>query len=57
MADHILCRRARFWLVVHDLAGVLRVPWRFRVWALNRAASTVKYDPIPPDASREGDPW
>jgi hypothetical protein len=45
MSDHILTRRARFWLAVHDVAGVpLHAILRFRLWTLSRATSTVRVD-------------
>lgn len=43
MGDHILGRRARFWLAIADAAEWL---WR---WSLARANAAVDYGPAEPD--------
>lgn len=57
MSDHILNRRARFWLWVCDVVerwGLPEAWWRF---ALARANAAVDYGPADPDIEPERRPW
>lgn len=51
MADHILGRRARFWLAIADIAEIV---WR---WALDRANTAIDYGPAEPDVEPEQRPF
>jgi hypothetical protein len=44
MADHILCRRARFWLALSDIARRLRLPWRVELWLILRANAAIRVE-------------
>jgi hypothetical protein len=37
VGDHILSRRARFWLNAIDVVRVLRLPWKIQLWVIGRA--------------------
>lgn len=49
MADHILGRRARFWLAVVDLIEWLHLPGSWWRWALARANAAIDYGFAEPD--------
>lgn len=50
--------RLRFWLLVLDVAEVLRLPLRARSWALRRAWAAVDYSDEPPeDPDPARRPW
>lgn len=49
MAEHILGRRARFWLTVVDLIERLHLPGSWWRWALARANTAIDYGPEEPD--------
>jgi hypothetical protein len=51
VADHILSRRARFWLAVSDAFDWLRS------WALDRAADAIDHGSAEPDVEPERRPF
>lgn len=49
MGEHILNRRARFWLALCDLIDRLHLPAAWWHWALRRANAAIDYGPEEPD--------
>lgn len=49
MGDHILNRRARFWLAMCDVVDRLHLPESWWRWSLARANAAVDYGPAEPD--------
>ena len=49
MAEHILRRRARFWLATCDAIDRLGLPVSWWRWALARANAAIDYGPAEPD--------
>jgi len=49
VAEHILRRRARFWLATCDAIDRLGLPVSWWRWALARANAAIDYGPAEPD--------
>ncbi len=57
MAEHILGRRARFWLAMCDVIDRLHLPESWWRWSLARANAAIDYDPEEPDVDPARRPW
>jgi hypothetical protein len=53
MPDHILSRRARFWLALSDAARWAAMPWRVELWLILRANAAIPYEPASGEPGRE----
>lgn len=57
MAEHIIGRRARFWLAVCDAIDWLHLPGAWWRWALARANAAVDCGPTEPDVESKRRPF
>lgn len=57
MGEHILNRRARFWLAMCDAIDRLHLPESWWRWSLARANAAIDYGSADPDVEPWRRPW